>query len=106
MYRKIRSHPTTLEIYQRKLIDAGVITEEECKAISQRVLQEYEREYEAAKSYKADPLEWLASNWQGAAIGSLVAGRPCKYVCTVYSHDCWFTASYFLSLHIVVSLTH
>ena len=28
--------------------------------------------------YKADPLEWLASNWQGAAIGSLIARRPCK----------------------------
>ena len=83
MYRKIRSHPTTLEIYQRKLIDTGVITEDECKAVSQRVLQEYEREYEAAKSYRADPLEWLASNWQGAAIGSLVAGRPCKCVCTI-----------------------
>lgn len=42
------------------------------------VWSEYEREYRDHIGYKADPLEWLASNWQGAAIGSLIARRPCK----------------------------
>ena len=51
------------------------------------VWAEYEAEHQALEhsGYKADPLEWLASNWQGAAIGSLIARRPCKYcVCLVY----------------------
>jgi hypothetical protein len=33
------------------------------------VWEEYEKEYSEHMGYKADPLEWLASNWQGAAIG-------------------------------------
>lgn len=37
---------------------------------------EHEEEFSRSQGYQADPLEWLASNWQGAAIGSLLAGRP------------------------------
>lgn len=33
-------------------------------------------DYLKSKSYIPDPAEWLASNWQGKAIGSLVADRP------------------------------
>ena len=42
---------------------------------------EYEKEHRALEhsGYQADPLEWLASSWQGAAIGSLISKRPCKY---------------------------
>ena len=48
------------------------------QGIRASIWAEYEREYRDHIGYKADPLEWLASNWQGAAIGSLIARRPCK----------------------------
>lgn len=52
------------------------------------VWSEYEREYRDHIGYKADPLEWLASNWQGAAIGSLIARRPCKRLHSLLHYFC------------------
>ena len=44
--------------------------------MSQRILQEYEMEFERAKSWEPNAGDWLASNWQGYAISSLCNSRP------------------------------
>lgn len=75
-YRIIENHPTTLTLYKQKLINNGLITEDEVAEMSKAVYQEYDFDYKASKEYKPDPLEWMGSSWQGAAIGSLVSDRP------------------------------
>jgi 2-oxoglutarate dehydrogenase E1 component len=63
MYKIIKDHPPTREIYARTLIAQGVITEEE----SARFVAEFEAfleaEYEAAKTYHADKADWLDGRW-------------------------------------------
>jgi 2-oxoglutarate dehydrogenase E1 component len=44
--------------------------------MSDLIQKEYEVDFKNSLTYKPDPVEWLASNWQGAAIGSLVSSRP------------------------------
>ncbi len=76
LQRLIGSHPPTLHIYASKLIEEKTISNEEYEGICNSVELEYEREFEKSKNYKKDPLEWLASNWQGSAIGNLLSRRP------------------------------
>eukprot|EP00606_Chrysophyceae_sp_TOSAG23-5_P001557 GSChrysophyteH2.ASY1.ANO1.599.1 assembled CDS len=76
MVKKIEKHKTTLEIYKEKLINQGLITEVDLKRMSRSVLDEYELDFREAMGYSPDPVDWLQSNWQGDALGSLLAKRP------------------------------
>ena len=75
-YKLIESHPTTVDIYFQKLKQLGVLTESDLEILSDLIQNEYELDFKNSLTYKPDPVEWLASNWQGAAIGSLVSSRP------------------------------
>ena len=76
MTNKIAAHPNVLEIYSIKLLKSGVIKAAELEEMSQAVMREYEEDYQQAKAYQPDPLEWLHSNWQGDAVGAFIAKRP------------------------------
>ena len=75
-YQMIDKHPPVLKIYTNKLIGLGLVTSRQIEEKERDLEIKYEQDYLAAKSYTPDPAEWLASNWQGKAIGSLVAERP------------------------------
>mmetsp|Transcript_3340 Transcript_3340/g.4762 ORF Transcript_3340/g.4762 Transcript_3340/m.4762 type:complete len:903 (+) Transcript_3340:426-3134(+) len=75
-YSLIQSHPTTLQIYFEKLKSSGVLSDDDFRQISSKVWTEFEADFKDSLNYKPNPLEWLASNWQGAAIGSLISTRP------------------------------
>ena len=75
-YKLIETHPTALQIYFEKLQRLGVITEDNFESISNLIWNEYDVDFKNSLTYKPDPLEWLASNWQGAAIGNLISSRP------------------------------
>lgn len=70
-YQLIDMHPPTLDIYSKKLVEENVISSQEIKAMSDKIMSEYSDEYEKAREYVAEPMEWLASNWQGLAISSM-----------------------------------
>ncbi len=65
MYKAIRSHPTTLEIYSKKLIAQGVITEGEVDKIKADWRARLEAEYEAGTAYKPNKADWLDGRWAG-----------------------------------------
>jgi 2-oxoglutarate dehydrogenase E1 component len=65
MYRIIRSHPTTLEIYARKLIAEGLITEGEVDKLRADWRHRLEAEFEAGQAYKANKADWLDGRWAG-----------------------------------------
>jgi 2-oxoglutarate dehydrogenase E1 component len=65
MYQKIRSHPTTLEIYGKKLIGEGVVTEGEVDKMKADWRARLDAEYEAAQGYKPNKADWLDGRWSG-----------------------------------------
>jgi 2-oxoglutarate dehydrogenase E1 component len=65
MYQKIRSHPTTQEIYARKLIGEGVVTEGEVEKMRADWRARLDAEYEAAQGYKPNKADWLDGRWAG-----------------------------------------
>ena len=65
MYRKIRSHPTTLEIYSKQLIDEGVVTQAEVDEFKAEWRKRLDEEFEAGTAYKPNKADWLDGRWSG-----------------------------------------
>ena len=65
MYRLIRSHPTTLQIYAKRLVAEGIVTEGEVDKMRADWRQRLEAEYEAGQSYSANKADWLDGRWAG-----------------------------------------
>lgn len=65
LYKEISSHQPTLKIFEKQLLDDGTMTQEEVDEIKQFVLQSYEKDFEASKSYERKETDWLANRWTG-----------------------------------------
>lgn len=65
LYKKIRSHPSTLDVFEKKLIEEGTLTKEECSEIRAFCLDSYEKDFEASKTYVKKETDWLSSRWAG-----------------------------------------
>ncbi len=65
MYKKIRSHPTTLEIYGKRLTAEGVVTEDEVEKMKAGWRAHLESEFEIASGYKPNKADWLDGRWSG-----------------------------------------
>ncbi|MGE6957515.1 2-oxoglutarate dehydrogenase E1 component, partial [Brevundimonas sp. NPDC049575] len=65
MYAKIRNQPSTREIYSKRLVAEGVITQAEVDAELARFEAFLDAEFEAGKTFKADKADWLDGQWQG-----------------------------------------
>ncbi|MDT3685329.1 MAG: 2-oxoglutarate dehydrogenase E1 component [Pseudorhodoplanes sp.] len=69
MYKKIRSHPSTLDLYARKLIGEGVVTEGEVDKMKADWRARLEAEHEAGQGYKPNKADWLDGRWAGLKAG-------------------------------------
>ncbi len=65
MYRTIAGHPTTRQLYARRLIEEGVVGEAEIEAIAARYIAELEAQFAAAKGYRPNKADWLEGAWAG-----------------------------------------
>ena len=65
MYKKIRAHPTTLEIYGKKLVGEGVVTEGEVEKMKADWRTRLDAEFEAGQGYKPNKADWLDGRWSG-----------------------------------------
>jgi 2-oxoglutarate dehydrogenase E1 component len=63
MYRIIKEHPTTRELYAQRLIGEGVLTAERAEALVGEFEAFLEAEFEAGKTYHADKADWLDGKW-------------------------------------------
>lgn len=68
MYKKIAAHPTTLELYARRLIGEGVMTEGEVDKAKADWRARLDAEFEAGTSYKPNKADWLDGKWAGFKI--------------------------------------
>jgi 2-oxoglutarate dehydrogenase E1 component len=65
MYKKIATHPSTLEIYARRLIAEGVMTEGEVEKAKADWRARLDAELEAGSGYKPNKADWLDGKWAG-----------------------------------------
>jgi 2-oxoglutarate dehydrogenase E1 component len=65
MYKKIKAHPTTVELYSQKLINEGALTETEIADMKASVRSHLDTEMAAADGYKPNKADWLDGRWAG-----------------------------------------
>jgi 2-oxoglutarate dehydrogenase E1 component len=65
MYRAIKDHPTTLELYSRKLIAEGIVSETEMGEMIGSFQKKLEDELEIANSHLPNKADWLDGRWTG-----------------------------------------
>ncbi|MEQ8665283.1 MAG: 2-oxoglutarate dehydrogenase E1 component [Rhodospirillales bacterium] len=68
MYKKIASHPTTKEIYAKKLIHEGVLSQGEAEKYDTDVQATLDADFEASMSYKPNKADWLEGSWSGMTV--------------------------------------
>ncbi len=71
MYKKIASHPSTLEIYSKRLIADGVITEGEVDKAKADWRARLDAELEAGSGYKPNKADWLDGKWAGFKVADI-----------------------------------
>jgi 2-oxoglutarate dehydrogenase E1 component len=65
MYKTIRSHPTTLDIYARRLVGEGLVSDAEVEKMKADWRARLDGEQEAAQGYKPNKADWLDGRWSG-----------------------------------------
>lgn len=65
MYKIIRKHPSTLEIYGKRLVEAGAVKEADLEARKGEFRATLDSEFDVANAYKANKADWLDGRWSG-----------------------------------------
>ncbi|MDB5570771.1 MAG: sucA [Hyphomicrobiales bacterium] len=65
MYKKIKGHPSTLELYTQKLVAESVLTQGEVDKMVADWRSRLDAEHEAGQSYKPNKADWLDGRWSG-----------------------------------------
>ncbi|WP_169544168.1 2-oxoglutarate dehydrogenase E1 component [Sneathiella aquimaris] len=65
MYRTISQHPTTMQIYAKKLIEEGVVQESQVEGWIAEFKDYLEKQFETANSFKPNKADWFEGRWQG-----------------------------------------
>ncbi|WP_458758647.1 2-oxoglutarate dehydrogenase E1 component [Afipia sp. TerB] len=65
MYKKIASHPSVLDIYAKRMVADGIMTEGEIDKAKADWRARLDAELEAGSSYKPNKADWLDGKWAG-----------------------------------------
>ncbi|MCO6386726.1 2-oxoglutarate dehydrogenase E1 component [Aliihoeflea sp. 40Bstr573] len=65
MYKSIRQHRTTVQLYSEKLIAEGVVSEGEVEKMRADWRAHLEQEWESGQAYKPNKADWLDGAWTG-----------------------------------------
>src|SRR5215510_10017467 len=63
MYRRIRSHQTTLDVYAKRLVGENVVTDGEVEKMRADWRARLDVELEASQGYKPNSADWLDGRW-------------------------------------------
>ena len=63
MYKKIKTHKTTLSLYTERLVKDGLIPEGEIEDMKTAFQAHLNNEFEAGKDYKPNKADWLDGKW-------------------------------------------
>ncbi|RPF70696.1 2-oxoglutarate dehydrogenase E1 component [Aurantiacibacter spongiae] len=65
MYAQIKGHPRVSQLYSDRLLEQGVIDPGTAPAARDEFIAHLDEEFEAAKSFKPNDIEWFAGRWSG-----------------------------------------
>jgi len=65
MYKVIKDHKTTLQLYGDKLVAEGSASEAEVRAMQDAFNKRLDEEFDASKSHLPNRADWLDGKWQG-----------------------------------------
>jgi 2-oxoglutarate dehydrogenase E1 component len=77
MYKKIAAHPSTVDIYAKRLIAENVVTEAEFEKAKAEWRAKLDAELDAGGGYKPNKADWLDGKWAGMKSAS-VGGDPVR----------------------------
>jgi 2-oxoglutarate dehydrogenase E1 component len=63
MYKNIKTHKTTLQLYTERLVKDGLIPEGEIEDMKARFQATLNEEFEAGKDYRPNKADWLDGRW-------------------------------------------
>ena len=72
MYKVIKEHPSTLEVYGKRLVDEGELSAEDVEKRKADWRQHLEEEFEAGQSYLPNRADWLDGRWKDIKPGKEV----------------------------------
>ncbi|MDA9632763.1 2-oxoglutarate dehydrogenase E1 component [Pelagibacteraceae bacterium] len=75
MYKMIKKHQTTLNLYKDQLVKEEILTEDEAKNKISDFKDFLDNEFELSKSYKPNKADWLDGTWTGIKTASIDARR-------------------------------
>ena len=75
MYKKIKSHPSVVEIYSKRLVDEGVLTADDVEGCGHRSARTSKPSSRLPKSYKPNKADWLDGRWSGMGFAEDEARR-------------------------------
>jgi 2-oxoglutarate dehydrogenase E1 component len=67
MYKRIREHSSTTDIYGRRLVEEGLIAQGEVDELRESVFKHLESEFELGDNYRPNKADWLDGRWSGLA---------------------------------------
>jgi 2-oxoglutarate dehydrogenase E1 component len=65
MYKRIKSHPTVVELYSKYLVEEGVISDGDFTAMKEGVRANLDSEFSFSDGYKPNKADWLDGRWSG-----------------------------------------
>jgi 2-oxoglutarate dehydrogenase E1 component len=68
MYKKIKGHPSTREIYSKRLVEEGIVTQEDVDSQVRHFENFLDKEFEAGKKFEAQKPDWLDGEWKGLGL--------------------------------------
>ncbi|MCP5431992.1 MAG: 2-oxoglutarate dehydrogenase E1 component [Alphaproteobacteria bacterium] len=63
MYKRIKDHATTLEIYSKRLVEGGVVQGDHVEGLKREFQARLEADFEAANDYRPNKADWLDGKW-------------------------------------------
>jgi len=70
MYRAIAAHPTTREIYAKRLAEEGVVAASDAAKMVDDFQAHLDSQFQAAKGYRPNKADWLEGAWTGLRVAS------------------------------------
>jgi len=68
MYRVIKDHASTLQLYSAKLVKEGTLSQAEADAMAADFNTRLDEEFNASKSHLPNRADWLDGRWQGLEV--------------------------------------
>lgn len=65
MYKRVAQMKPVADKYEAQLVSEGVLSEQDAKAMKDKIKVELERAYEASKNHKFKIEEWKSEEWEG-----------------------------------------